>query len=62
MGALHCKKVNVSFCHVQNMSLLCTNFKTDNESTGNQKQVLSPFGCFSPGNGRLLLFSPKTIF
>ena len=48
MGALHCKKVNVSFCHVQNMSLLCTNFKTDNESTGNQKQVLSPFGCFSP--------------
>jgi hypothetical protein len=45
-----------------NKSLLCTNFKTDNESTGNQKQVLSPFGCFSPGNGRLLLFSPKTIF
>ena len=27
-----------------------------------KRQVLSPFGCFSPGNGRLLLFSPKTIF
>ena len=31
------KKVNVSFCHVQNMSLLCTNFEINNESTGNQK-------------------------
>ena len=29
------KKVNVSFCHVQNMSLLCTNFEVNNESTGN---------------------------
>ncbi len=32
MGALHCKKVNVSFCHVQNMSLLCTNFKETMQS------------------------------
>ncbi|WP_304522566.1 hypothetical protein, partial [Bacteroides acidifaciens] len=37
MKLLHCKKVNVSFCHVQNMSLLCKNFKVNNESTGNQK-------------------------
>ena len=37
MGALHCKKVDVSFCHLQNMSLLCTNFEANNESTGNQK-------------------------
>ena len=29
------KKVNISFCHVQNMSLLCTNFEVNNESTGN---------------------------
>ena len=31
MKLLHCKKVNVSFCHVQNMSLLCKNFKYDLE-------------------------------
>jgi len=37
MRSLHCKKVGVSFCHVQNMSLLCTNFEIDNEPTRNQK-------------------------
>lgn len=29
------EKMDVSFCNVQNKSLLCTNFEDSNESTGN---------------------------
>lgn len=31
------KKVGLSFCHVQNKSLLCINFNRDNDSARNKK-------------------------
>ena len=49
-------------CSFRNMSLLCTNFEIDNESTRNKEVSIIYIRMFSTRNQQPSSFSPKTIF